>query len=70
MPARVREMGNQIKGSLEREWCAWEVDVLGRLSADAEKVRCTRGRWREGRVGGFYEIMRCVLVWGRGDGWV
>ena len=39
MPFRVREMAGLIKSRLEREWAAWEVDVLERVAYDAEEVR-------------------------------
>lgn len=38
MPIRVRELANQIKAGLEREWTAWEVHVLQSMAAAADEV--------------------------------
>lgn len=42
MPSRVREMAGLIKNGLQKEWAAWEVQVLDRLACVAEKVRSKR----------------------------
>lgn len=43
---RVREMAAQIKAGLEREWGAWEVQVLERMKSVTDKVRrCVWGGW-------------------------
>lgn len=39
MRSRAREMAGLIKSGLEREWAAWEVQVLERVACDAEEVR-------------------------------
>ena len=39
MPSRVREMVGLIKSGLEREWAAWEVQVLERVACDTDEVK-------------------------------
>lgn len=51
LASRVRGLATQIKAGLERQWGAWEVEVLERMADEAAKVCvCVRVRLRVKRI--------------------